>query len=220
VASLRPELPADYARVVDRALSFHRELRWPDARAMRNAIRSLLQKPGLCEPARSTESLGLLECTVASTTSDQLSAVVEVPRLLRRSGVLSLAGATLLSSASLAWLLGTDAGHAAPATTHAVPANVSERPRDAQPAQVTAPLPRTEAPMLSPPPIKPTAQAPVGVGAPRKSRPRSATQNHRAILEESKIGKQVAPALSAPEPTRPTDAPSAPAADTWLERQK
>jgi len=219
VASLRPELPADYARVVDRALSFHRELRWPDARAMHSAIRSLLQKAGLGELAASTESSSLLECTVASTT-DQLSAVIEVPRLSRRSGFLSLAGAALLASASLAWLASTDAGHAVPAPTRAVTAKGSEHPRDAQPAPVTAPLPRTEVPRVFPPPINSSVLALGGVGAPRKSRPRSVAQNHMANLEESKGAKQVAPAASAPEPTLLTDAPGAPAADTWLERQK
>ncbi|HEY4119174.1 MAG TPA: serine/threonine-protein kinase [Byssovorax sp.] len=45
IASVRADLPRDVAAVVDRALSFERDARWPDARAMQQALRSLGAPP-------------------------------------------------------------------------------------------------------------------------------------------------------------------------------
>ncbi len=49
VRSINPRVPEDIARVVDRALSFHRAQRWPNARAMRQAL--LNAAPGSIPPS-------------------------------------------------------------------------------------------------------------------------------------------------------------------------
>ena len=47
LATVRPEISAACARVVDRALAFTKEMRWPDLRAMQNAVReSYLESVG------------------------------------------------------------------------------------------------------------------------------------------------------------------------------
>jgi serine/threonine protein kinase len=42
VAHASPEIPFDVARVVDRALAYHKAARWKDARAMQRAVREAI----------------------------------------------------------------------------------------------------------------------------------------------------------------------------------
>ncbi|MGH7439204.1 MAG: serine/threonine-protein kinase, partial [Polyangiaceae bacterium] len=44
--SVAPDVPADVAKIVDRALTFEMETRWPDARTMQTAVRAALQTRG------------------------------------------------------------------------------------------------------------------------------------------------------------------------------
>jgi serine/threonine protein kinase len=44
--SVDPEIPVDVAKIVDRALAFEVDARWPDARAMQSAVRAALQARG------------------------------------------------------------------------------------------------------------------------------------------------------------------------------
>jgi serine/threonine-protein kinase len=44
VRSVAPDLPSDLADIIDKALAFEKENRWPDARALRTELRSVLQR--------------------------------------------------------------------------------------------------------------------------------------------------------------------------------
>jgi len=50
IGGLRPDLPPAFAEVIDRALSFEREQRWPNARSMAQALRDAVQELAGCEP--------------------------------------------------------------------------------------------------------------------------------------------------------------------------
>lgn len=50
IACLRPDLPAAFAEVIDRALSFEREQRWPDAHSMAGALRAAMHALVQSEP--------------------------------------------------------------------------------------------------------------------------------------------------------------------------
>jgi serine/threonine-protein kinase len=51
LASVLPNVPPEVAAVVDRAVSYDRNARWPDAIAMRDAVASLLANPANLEPS-------------------------------------------------------------------------------------------------------------------------------------------------------------------------
>ncbi|HEY6463686.1 MAG TPA: serine/threonine-protein kinase, partial [Polyangiaceae bacterium] len=51
LASVLPNVPPEVAAVVDRAVSYDRNARWPDAIAMRDAVANLLANPANLEPS-------------------------------------------------------------------------------------------------------------------------------------------------------------------------
>lgn len=69
IRSVKPELPKALAEVVDRALAFHKEMRWPNARAMRRAL--LAAMPELDLPPSASEPAELEVATIE--TSPELS---------------------------------------------------------------------------------------------------------------------------------------------------
>jgi len=222
LGSLRPDLPADIAHAVDRALSFHRERRWPDARAMHGAIQTLHQKFERVESGADTRaSFG--ERT--SSTSDQLSAVVEVSpkvtvegsRKAPRAGAFPLVAATLLSSAAIAWVVSSEAVHAAQQATHAVSSSSSERVPEAR-SRVTAPPPElTDVPRPSS--SNHVIVPPVVVDTARKSRVPSTAKIH-PLTVPGPAAADSARSSSSLEPPAPNSALGASDADAWLERQK
>jgi eukaryotic-like serine/threonine-protein kinase len=52
IGSVRPDLPAAFAEVIDRALAFEREQRWPDARSMSGALRGAMAALAGSQPRR------------------------------------------------------------------------------------------------------------------------------------------------------------------------
>jgi serine/threonine-protein kinase len=50
LAALRPDLPFEFAEVIDRALAFERDQRWPDADTMRCALQEAMPAIGNSEP--------------------------------------------------------------------------------------------------------------------------------------------------------------------------
>jgi serine/threonine-protein kinase len=54
ITTLEPGLPTKLANAIDRALEFDRDHRWPDARAMQEALRSIPGKQGASGPIRSS----------------------------------------------------------------------------------------------------------------------------------------------------------------------
>jgi serine/threonine-protein kinase len=246
IASIRSDLPPDFARIVDRALSFHRELRWPDARAMHSAIRSLQVQPQPDEFAAITHNSCAIESPRASTTSDQLNAVVEGPRKLPRSAWLPLAAAALCCFFTVVWLAGSravqaatpahgavtatsqaaiPADHAVTATSQAaIPAGravmPSGSPQDVQPAEpATSPAP-TDAAVLAASPSNAIVRAPRGVDLARKSGGRVAAPSHAALAENPTPLRPGSSATAAPDRPVPALTPAGSGADDWLERRK
>ncbi len=68
VRSVRPDVPVEVAQVVDRALAFMRNERWPDARAMRRALLTSMPEAGTPSEVR---DLGTLPDTVLSRRGER-----------------------------------------------------------------------------------------------------------------------------------------------------
>jgi serine/threonine protein kinase len=105
IRSIAPEIPAPIAAVVDRALSFERDARWPDARSMQRALReagrgveALLPAGSAAPPPRGARG----EIAAVSTPS-LLGATLAIPARPRRSpGLAALAvGITLAAAIGL-----------------------------------------------------------------------------------------------------------------------
>ena len=211
IASIEPELAADLAHVVDRALSFHAELRWSDARSMLYAIRGVrLERTG-DESAADPGSLRAIELNMASTTSDQLNTVMEVRRRPRRTGFIALAATLLLSSTGVAWAVLTV--KSAIPKSDSFPASNAGTVREAPPA--VPPSARPAASAFSAPPSLPSAQTPIAVDEPQTRVPRVASRPAVAVRTRPAQGS-AAPAEMAPSIPKA----SSPAPDAWLERQK
>ncbi|MCB9575732.1 MAG: protein kinase [Polyangiaceae bacterium] len=77
IGSLVPEIPPELGEIIDRALSFDRFQRWPDARSMQSALRDTLATPD--GEARLTlplpSSPGLSESTTLIAPADVTSAI-------------------------------------------------------------------------------------------------------------------------------------------------
>jgi len=215
VAAIRPELPAALARVVDRALSFHAELRWPDARSMHGAIQALQLEATREESATDEGSLRAIELSTPSTTSDQLSAVVEVRLKPRRAGLFSLAATIVLSSIVVAWVSSReDVKGATPQGDRFHASNAGTLPA-APPA--SAPSAESGAAARSAPLGPPSAQPPVAVDTAQTARVPRFLQRHAVALEAPLSPARAASAVPS-EP--PTSIPAASPPDAWLERQK
>jgi eukaryotic-like serine/threonine-protein kinase len=223
VASIRSDLPASLARVVDRALSFHRELRWADARAMRDAIRALGpqgEKSGLAE-AVMVGQVKSPERPATATTFDQLSAVVEVPsttvgqtrRQLSRPWVFALVAVLLPSSISVVWLLASESSRPVNSATHAVAPSGSGQSHDKPSPQVTPPIARIDDPV--PPSPNPELSATAVLDVPRKSRAPAAVKASAAA-----VPAMLSSAAFPSEVPTPRAAPSELTGDAWLESQK
>jgi eukaryotic-like serine/threonine-protein kinase len=87
VALLDPELPDDVADLIDRATSYDRTLRWPDAAAMRGAIAAIL--------AKTTHDTGDL-AQLATATRDQEDPVPQRDTLPEAPSARILAGTVAL----------------------------------------------------------------------------------------------------------------------------
>jgi len=83
VRTIAPDVSPDLAEVVDRALAFEQEARWPDARAMQTAVRAVAEKVRLrslskvADAVENTPSLALI--TGASTGPDAEHEIVRKP---------------------------------------------------------------------------------------------------------------------------------------------
>ena len=224
IASIASEVPADLARVVDRALAFHRELRWPDARAMKRALESLTLMPTPNDTAAEREP-NASESTVAST-SDQLCAVVEGPRRSGRAVVLPLASALALGVLVLAWLTASPID--ASTATHQTGASVDGHARPQElPAQTAPAVSAEKEPSAPSAPTAPSASLgdparPVSakIDLPAKARPQLTPKRVTGNIEPRLTVEPTAIAAAASVPVPPTEASVEPPADAWLERQK
>jgi serine/threonine-protein kinase len=127
LASVAPDLPAGLTAVIDRALRFDRDERWPDARSMQQALRALsasgtasVARDDARRPHRSAASL-------ASTASGSIAAASPVVERARSARVALMALALGISIVATA---GVHALFAAPAPSAAG--------RDQRPAVPTA----------------------------------------------------------------------------------
>ncbi|HEY1693409.1 MAG TPA: protein kinase [Polyangiaceae bacterium] len=119
LATVAPSLPAEVVAVVDKALAFERDDRWPSAAAMRDAIAAVAEKlfgeapvPATAVPTRSSrvdfESAPTMDArdarglgaSLASGAPASTPAAVTVPRTRPRRWV---AGVVVLAAAALAW---------------------------------------------------------------------------------------------------------------------
>jgi serine/threonine-protein kinase len=102
--SIQPDVPAAIAAVVDRALAFDRDARWPDARAMQRALREAGQAitglaPGaivvpVTSPVRGVSTPSLLGATLAVAPAAQ-------PRRGRQAVIVAAAAVALAVTATV-----------------------------------------------------------------------------------------------------------------------
>jgi serine/threonine-protein kinase len=193
VQSVRPDVPAPVARVVDRALAFDRSERWADARemqlAVREAYRQLIGTPVAQAPAMVPVESNDPEVEVSGPLSETLPAAPGDARTTGRSVVSASRQMTTGASARRSrawWGLGLAALGIAAAVPVAFlasrPARVSEPVAASSPALAPAPPAPSTALAASiaaatpptPPPSEAPAATPVSAaraGAPRVTRP-------------------------------------------------
>jgi serine/threonine-protein kinase len=201
LASVAPDVPAAVAAVVDRALTFEKEHRWPDARLMREAIhvaqQALGRGPGLPPAAPGWGAAG------SAPRNGQAATVAPSVQAARLGGggsstvlVGALAG-TLCVLAAIVVLRLTGGLAAAPG-----PATPSAAAAASAPPAIPAPPPASAAPppASAAPPPAPAATPSTTATAPEPSPP------------------------DRPPPARPATPPRKPATpakprDSWLDRQ-
>ena len=144
VQSLRPDVPDAVARVVDRALAFHRRDRWPNARAMRRAL--------LGEGAAGDGLVG------AATVPDVV--VTKPKRQRKRAGWRAAAVALALGAAAYAFLRSTSE-----------PSPSRSEPSPASPPLAVAREPSTPAPAVAPQTKPPPATSVAAAASPSPSAP-------------------------------------------------
>jgi serine/threonine protein kinase len=194
-----PEVTPAVAHVVDRALERDKERRWPDARAMQEAIRAAYLEhraspnatlPGLTAPQPPLESERRSTPTFRATalpveTTPSVPPPVATARHLRTviaiGGALALAVAATCAHSIIAGR-GSDSAMASPPTSRvaaaAPPGPVTPAPAEAPPEPAPSP-PRADEPTAPPaPPRKAAAAAPSARPAtgPAAPKPPSATQ--------------------------------------------
>ena len=147
---IAPELPLDVVAVVDRALSFQREERWPNARAMRAAL--LRTIPGVATSSSGSDGATLSEPGDAGHDGIEL----RLPR--GRAGLVMLAAAVVVSLGFAVWLfLGprvegdvTRASRTRHGAAPTAPARaMTGRTTGTQPAPVTPSLSKPTAPVTA-----------------------------------------------------------------------
>ncbi len=69
LASVVPKVPSEVAAIVDRALAFDRERRWPDARSMQEPIRGALEAMGVRPAVASVAGRTVVEALTLRNTS-------------------------------------------------------------------------------------------------------------------------------------------------------
>jgi serine/threonine-protein kinase len=159
VASVEPTVPPAVASIVDRALAFERDQRWPDAATMRDAVRSAragAAAPASVGPASGVGSTRLVVGKAEAVESISLGGTTSEPRLsvARRNvlagvvlGVLTIGGVLLVVVRS----------------QHPSASGVVSGPVTASAGEHSAPeAPATEVPAVSPEPaVAPAATATV-----------------------------------------------------------
>jgi serine/threonine protein kinase len=185
IRSVLPDLPAQIAAIIDRALEFDRDRRWPDARSMQRAVREVQATfPGAALPPPSARALP----PASIGARDALSQPSLVTTLLKdpalRGAKTALGRPILGAAAALATALfvtvlvlqsrpgpdappssvsagATDALRAAPSGTPAGPSGASAPGATASPAIAPAPDGDAGAPVRAPS-GHPVASAPPG----------------------------------------------------------
>jgi eukaryotic-like serine/threonine-protein kinase len=178
VRALRPDVPEDIAAVVDRALAFHREERWPSAPAMRGR----LPAPGSGPDAASYQaSFGPATTLPEEPSGISAAGLLPVAARWRRLGpALGALGAVVLLGAGAMMaprLLAARAPLAPPKAARPQPvapplATGAPAIADAEPSTTSAPTPDWTAPanVASPTAKKGSAKA---AGRPRSHDPRA-----------------------------------------------
>jgi hypothetical protein len=84
VRSVAPDVPADVAVIIDRALAFEQDDRWPDARAMQQAVRVALDARGGPDPAagggRSATGTLVSRATVPEAAHPRAATMIDTTR--------------------------------------------------------------------------------------------------------------------------------------------
>jgi serine/threonine-protein kinase len=199
--TIQADVPAAIAAVIDRALAFDRDARWPDARSMQLALREASK--GVSEFVPAARPFGAMGATPAISSPSLLGATYAVPSGARRPGVRSRK--VLFASIAGAVLVGVLSGVAivsrgqAPSAPFAVAAPPGER-TSASTLAVTAP------PTLVVAASGPTAIASAPEPAPLASSARLAP----SAPSSASAGRAPAPGASARASAAVTSKPIAP----------
>ena len=185
LASVLPGIAPEVAAVVDRAVAYDRDARWPDAQAMRQALSGLLGNAAIAGAPVPAATAGIAPAAGQRTDAPTL-AVPEgalttgrpfsspslprtpPPARVGRAAVLVLAGFGVLVAALVAVLVLSPRTHRVPAAPPAVATAMPVPPVSTTTAPVSA---ATEA--APPPPDSATAQVPSA--APSTSAPAAAS---------------------------------------------
>jgi serine/threonine protein kinase len=179
LASVLPDITPEVAAIVDRAVAYDRDARWPDAKAMRQALSGLAghaaiaDAPGLAVvpgasltgPRADVPTLAVPEgaLTTGRPFSSPSLPRTPTPRRIGAAATIALATVgTLIAGVALVLLLSRRAHHV-PATApgHAVSTATSNAPETTVTATVPASPPTAaEEPTASPPPSSVTTAEP------------------------------------------------------------
>jgi eukaryotic-like serine/threonine-protein kinase len=220
LAQVAPEVPEPVAAVIDRALAFDREARWPDARGMQRAVQSAYQAIHR-EPISSAAKLTIpptvpdrtqpgAEPPPAAATADTTTQAVSTPSTgesavkapKRRPIAITAAAIVIVALLVTIGVALKDRG--VPATADRDSNHGASPPGSEPPASANAPL---ESPALTPMQV-PSASAEPGpaVRKPPSQTPPSAIKPRQTTR----------PSESAPAPAPAPDIPS----DEWKERRR
>ena len=195
LASIAPGIPRDVAHIVDRALAFRSDDRWPDAATMLRAVRTARAKAfaaaELESPSAGALSLEQTNAAVASDSSAQAKSRRGIGAAIAVSSILLLGAVGAVISFR---------GRAVPhAQASAAPAPVPTESVDTPIVSPSIPLPSTDA-------ITPTAEP---IRAPRaiEKTPPGATSSTKAARPSG-----------APQSIKANEAPAAPSKDPFDRR--
>jgi serine/threonine-protein kinase len=170
IGSVRADLPAPVAALVDKALAYDKADRWPDARAMQAAVReahralagggvmrvptpTIFERCAAAEPATPSAELGAAT-TAHAVASERTRTRASANRLGVMMSVAALLGAATLAVAATRRSAPTPAQAGAPETTDSAVV--------AQPSASIAPPEPTPAASPAPAPVAPASAAPSG----------------------------------------------------------
>jgi serine/threonine-protein kinase len=198
---LAPEVPAELAAVIDRALSFDQAERWPDARSMQQALRAAAPPgtvfptlSGLDSPRAAAPTEIAAAATGHSDTPAQALTRTAGPSSAPRGGLFYLVPATLLVLVIGGFVASrrTELGGAPPAGAHVEP------PPSAIPA---APSVRPQPPMVAVVSAAPSASMSAALPQPpARSAPASRPSARPVPSPRPTAAARVAPASSAGNP--------------------